>query len=105
MTETTDVTAARRLDGNAAGGALADLFAVDLTAALCRCAGCGSSAMLGAYHLYADSPALVVRCPSCAQVVLRYASREGRILLDMRGTQLITITTGQGSDEQITDRT
>ena len=97
MTETTDgtdPTVARRLDGNAAGGALADLFAVDLTAAQCRCAGCGSTAMLGAYHIYADSPALVVRCPSCTQVVLRYASLQGRILLDMRGTELVTISTG-----------
>ena len=30
----------RRLDGNAAGGVLADLFAVDLTAARSRCASC-----------------------------------------------------------------
>lgn len=90
---TADITAARRLDGNAAGGALGELFTVDLTAAQCRCAGCGSTAMLGAHHLYADAPALVVRCPSCTQVVLRYTSLEGRILLDMRGAQLLTIPT------------
>jgi Family of unknown function (DUF6510) len=87
-----------RLDGNAAGGMLADLFAVDLTAARSRCASCGTTEALGAHLLYADAPALVLRCPTCTQVVLRYASRDGRILLDLRGAQLVTITTGGAAD-------
>ena len=98
MTETTDgndVTATRRLDGNAAAGALADLFAVDRTTALCRCTGCGATPCWALSTSTPTPPALVVSCPSCAQVVLRSASLEGRILLDMRGTQLITITTSQ----------
>jgi hypothetical protein len=88
----------RRLDGNAAGGVLADLFAVDLTAARSRCASCGTTAALGAHYLYADAPALVLRCPTCTQVVLRYASRDGRILLDLRGADLVTITTRGAED-------
>ena len=87
----TDPTAARRLDGNAAGGALAELFAVDLTAARSRCASCGTTSMLGAHHLYADAPALVLRCPRCTEVVLRFASREDRLLLDLRGAQLVIV--------------
>ena len=47
--------------------------------------------MLGAHHLYADAPALVLRCPHCTDVVLRYAVQEGRILLDLRGAQLLAI--------------
>jgi hypothetical protein len=93
MTEpigTADITASRRLDGNAAAGALADLFAVDLTTARSSCASCGTTSMLGAHHLYADAPALVLRCPHCSDVVLRYATQEGRILLDLRA-QLLTI--------------
>jgi hypothetical protein len=86
-----DITASRRLDGNAAADALADLFAVDLTTARSRCASCGSTSMLGAHHLYADAPALVLRCPHCTDVVLRYAVQEGRILLDLRGAQLLAI--------------
>ena len=82
---------ARRLDGNAAAGALADLFAVDITSARSRCASCGTTSMLGAHHLYADAPALVLRCPHCTDVVLRYARQEERILLDLRGAQLIAI--------------
>jgi hypothetical protein len=94
MTDTadaSDLVAARRLDGNEAAGALADLFAVDLTEARSRCASCGNTAMLGAHHLYADAPALVLRCPSCTQVVLRFAARRGRLLLDLRGAQLLVV--------------
>jgi|tagenome__1003787_1003787.scaffolds.fasta_scaffold18308236_1 ribosomal protein S27AE len=89
--DTLDTTSARRLDGNAAGGVLADLFAVDVTAARSRCASCGTTSMLGAHHLYADAPALVLRCPTCTEVVLRVASHEGRVLLDLRGAQLLTV--------------
>jgi hypothetical protein len=63
MTDTADVSdvvAARRLDGNEAAGVLAELFAVDLTEARSRCASCGSTAMIGAHYLYADTPALVL---------------------------------------------
>ena len=91
MTDTPDTTSSRRLDGNAAGGALAELFAADLTAARSRCASCGTTEALGAHHLYADAPALVLRCPSCTEVVLRFASQEGRLLLDLRGAALLTI--------------
>jgi hypothetical protein len=99
--DTPDLTAARRLDGNAAAGALADLFAVELTEARSRCASCGSVSMLGAHHLYADAPALVLRCPSCTGVVLRFAAQRGRLLLDLRGTQLLVVpvpVTGDGDD-------
>ena len=89
--DTSDPIAARRLDGNAAAGALADLFAVDLTEARSRCASCGTTAMLGAHHLYADAPALVLRCPSCTEVVLRFAAQQGRLLLDLRGAQLLVV--------------
>jgi Family of unknown function (DUF6510) len=93
MTEppTLDTTAARRLDGNAAGGTLAELFTVDMTAARARCASCGGTSMLASHHLYRDAPALVLRCPTCSEVVLRFASREGSVLLDLRGAQLLTV--------------
>jgi hypothetical protein len=86
-----DITAARRLDGNAAAGALAELFAVDLTMARSRCASCGTTSVLAAHHLYADAPALVLRCPDCTDVVVRYAVRAGHILLDLRGAELLDI--------------
>ncbi len=98
-TDTVDTTMARRLDGNAAGGMLADLFAVDVTAARSRCASCGDTSMLGALHLYADAPAMVLRCPSCTEVVLRVAAQEGRMLLDLRGASLVTVPMPVATDE------
>jgi hypothetical protein len=100
MSDTMDPTSARRLDGNAAGGALTDLFAVDLTAARSRCASCGTTAMLGAHHLYADAPAMVVRCPTCTGVVLRFASQDGRMLLDLRGAELLTVPVPMVAEDQ-----
>jgi len=35
-----------RVDGNAAGGMLGELFAIDMTAARARCKGCGATAMV-----------------------------------------------------------
>jgi hypothetical protein len=103
--DTHDLAAARRLDGNAAAGALADLFAVDLTEARSHCASCGSTSMLGAHHLYADAPALVLRCPTCTGVVLRFVAQRGRVLLDLRGAQLLVVPvpgTDDGVDPQDT---
>ena len=87
-----DDTADRRLDANATAGPLAELFTVDLTVAMATCAGCGNTAPLAAHPLYADAPALVVRCPNCTAVVLRYASTGGRLRLDLTGARLLTVT-------------
>ena len=79
----------RRLDGNSLAGPLSEIFAVDLVPADCTCAHCGSSAPLGGHLLYADSPAMVLRCPACSGVVLRYSSAGGRMRLDLTGARLL----------------
>ena len=81
----------RRLDGNAAAGPLRELFALDLVAAACTCRHCGDTAPLAEHILYADAPALVLRCPSCTGVVLRYASTGGRVRLDLAGARLLVL--------------
>lgn len=87
-----DEAADRQLDGNAAAGPLAELFTVDLTVAMVICAGCGNRAPLAAHSLYADAPAMVMRCPNCTGVVLRYASSGSRLRLDLTGARLLTVT-------------
>ncbi len=89
MSDPTD-TDGRRLDGNAAAGVLADVMTMDPTAAMATCAHCGGRAALGGHLVYADAPALVLRCPSCLQVVLRCASDEGGRRLEMTGVLLLT---------------
>ena len=78
-------TSDRTLDGNAAAGPLAELFSVELTAAIANCAHCGHSAPLAAHALYADAPALVIRCPTCHEVVLRYGHIGNQLRLDLNG--------------------
>jgi hypothetical protein len=79
----------RRLDGNAAAGPLAELFTVDLSAAVMTCAHCGHSAPLATCTAYPDAPALVLRCPGCTGVILRYSSARGRIRIDLTGARLL----------------
>ncbi|MEU4832154.1 DUF6510 family protein [Streptosporangium sp. NPDC023615] len=73
------------IDGNAAGGALRDVFAVDLTAATGRCSACDRFLALAEAHLYTHAPGLVARCPGCEEVVFRLVRASGRAWLDMRG--------------------
>jgi hypothetical protein len=80
----------RRLDGNAAAGVLGEVLAVDPTTALVTCAHCGGRAALAEHRVYADAPALVLRCPTCVEVVLRCASDEGGRRLEMSGVRLLT---------------
>jgi hypothetical protein len=76
---------------------LRDLFALDLTDAVLTCGGCGARTELRAHDLYPDAPALVVRCPSCTAVVLRFGTGGGRLRLDLSGTRLLTITAADPS--------
>ncbi|MEV4188438.1 DUF6510 family protein [Streptosporangium canum] len=74
-----------RLDGNAAGGALREVFAVDLTAATGQCSNCSQSLALAESRLYTHAPGLVGRCPGCDAVLFRLVRGPGRAWLDMRG--------------------
>jgi phage FluMu protein Com len=79
------------LDGNAAGGDLRDLFSIDMTAATCRCDFCGRIAALADTQLYADAPGLVLRCPECEHVLLRFARTGSRAQIELRGLSYISI--------------
>jgi hypothetical protein len=80
----------RRLDGNAAAGVLTEVMTMDPTTAMLTCAHCGSRTALGAHLVYADAPAMVVRCPSCMQVVMRCASDDAGRRLEMTGVLLLS---------------
>jgi hypothetical protein len=62
------------VDGNAIGGLLLEVFGREMTDAQGCCASCGSVHALGAYMVYRSGPGDVVRCPSCASVVIVAAS-------------------------------
>ena len=83
----------RRLDGNAAAGPLSDVFVFDASAARTRCGGCGMTAPLAVYHVYADAPGMVVRCPTCEAMVMRIAQTPGHTWLDMSGVAVLDVST------------
>jgi hypothetical protein len=82
------------VDGNALAGPLADIFAVDLTAATSRCAHCGRTGPVAGLRVYARAPGLVARCQSCGQVMIRLVNTAGTNWLDMRGVTVLAIPTG-----------
>ena len=50
-----------RVDGNAAGGILRDVFTHEMTAALATCAGCGARGPIGELLEYGQSMGVVLR--------------------------------------------
>ena len=82
------------LDGNAAGGVLAQVFAVDVTAAVGRCNGCGRTAVMAEARVYVDAPGTVVRCAGCEAVLLRVVQSADRTWLDLRGLAVLQLAIG-----------
>ncbi len=83
-----------RLDGNAAGGALREVFARDVTAAIATCAGCGTARPIGALLEYGGMMGAILRCPACDAAVLRVAHTPGWLRVDASGISLLAIPDG-----------
>ncbi|MEU0523288.1 DUF6510 family protein [Streptomyces niveus] len=81
-------------DGNALGGPLSEIFAVDLTAAVGRCAGCGATGPMARLRVYDRAPGLVARCPDCGRVVLRLVRGPDTAWLDLQGASSLAIPLG-----------
>ena len=80
-----------RLDGNAAGGMLTEVFAADVTSAMCTCDHCGATGAVAAAEAYMRGPGLVLRCPQCENVLLRIVRIRERLLLDTGGVRTLTM--------------
>ena len=85
------------LDGNAAAGQIAALFALDVTTATGQCAGCGTAGPLAGARMYGPAPGLVLRCPACEAVLLRIVEGAGRAWMDLRGLAFIETQLPAGS--------
>jgi Family of unknown function (DUF6510) len=73
------------LDGNAAAGLLAEVFAAEVTTATSLCSGCGAEHQVGELVVYAHAPGTVIRCRSCGAVQIRLVRAGDRILVDLQG--------------------
>ena len=83
-----------RLDGNAAGGVLRELFAQDMTAALGTCAGCGTTGAIGTLLEYGHAMGTILRCPQCDSPVLRIVRASGQLRVDLSGVLFLAIPQG-----------
>jgi Family of unknown function (DUF6510) len=78
-----------RLDGNAAAGLLAQVFATEMTSALGTCDRCGATNAFGSAQLYAHAPGSVLRCPSCTAILMCVVELPDGILVDLSGLRRI----------------
>jgi hypothetical protein len=79
------------LDGNVLAGPLREVFAVDVSVAIGRCASCGRVGEVATLRVYLDGPGSVARCPGCDAVLLRLVRGPDRAWLDMRGLVYLAI--------------
>jgi hypothetical protein len=80
-----------RLDGNAIGGMLLELFGVEMTAVTGVCASCGTADLVAQLEVYMHAPGTVVRCAHCHSVMLRIVRGPDRTWLDMSGVASIEL--------------
>jgi Family of unknown function (DUF6510) len=80
-----------RLDGNAAAGLLAELFAFEVTTAATTCDGCGRTSPLGALHLYCREMGAVLRCPLCSGLMMVVTRLDGVTRIDLRGVRVLRV--------------
>jgi hypothetical protein len=78
-----------KLDGNAIGGLLREIFTMEMTTAETTCASCGAVNVVGRVDVYLNAPGAVVRCPGCEQVLMRIVRGRGRYWVDLRGTRCL----------------
>lgn len=74
------------LDGNAAAGEFAGVFASDATAVTVRCGGCGATQPFAALRAYMGGPGTVLRCRRCEAMVARVARTPLGTWLDISGS-------------------
>ncbi|HEY9289778.1 MAG TPA: DUF6510 family protein [Microlunatus sp.] len=83
------------VDGNASAGPLSEVFGLDHTAALGRCAGCGQVASLGESPWYASAMGDVLRCADCDNPLLTLVRRSDGLSLSISGLTWIRFRTGR----------
>lgn len=67
-----------RLDGNAAGGILSEVFHDDVTAAEGVCRHCGRIGVLAEAVAELDDDGVILRCRGCRHTLLVYVRAAGR---------------------------
>ena len=77
------------LDGNAVAGVLAATFGWDMTAMPSQCAHCHNVNITAELRAYTRAPGIVLRCPTCSEVVLRIVETPTATLVDTSGIAML----------------
>jgi hypothetical protein len=80
-----------RLDGNAVGGLLNEIFPFEMTAAEATCGGCGRIRSIGELMLYRHGMGVILRCAGCDTPLLRVTHIRGSYWLDLSGMSCLRI--------------
>jgi hypothetical protein len=80
-----------RMDGNAAAGALREIFAQEMTVAAATCTGCGAEHEIGALLDYGHAMGIVLRCPGCDTAMLRMSRTSSWLYLDTSGISCLRV--------------
>jgi hypothetical protein len=72
------------LDGNSIAGLLHDVFGNEMTTAAGRCENCGDERLVAELVAYVRAPGTVVRCRTCASVLM--------VLVEVRGITCVDLT-------------
>jgi hypothetical protein len=80
-----------KLDGNAAGGVLQEIFPFEMTLVRANCKGCGAINVVGELAVYMSGMGTVLRCPACESVLIRVVRTKGSYWLDMQGVRALQI--------------
>jgi predicted Zn finger-like uncharacterized protein len=80
-----------KLDGNAAGGILGEIFVFEMTSAQTVCASCHAVWRVGQAMVYAHEMGTIVRCATCDNALIRVAHPPGRRWLDLRGVRYLQV--------------
>ena len=79
-----------KLDGNAAAGALGEVFSFEVTTAQYACRGCARAGRLGEAMAYeVRGLGTILRCPACDNALIRLAHVRGRHIVDLGGTSYL----------------
>lgn len=80
-----------RLDGNAVGGLLNEIFPFEMTAAEVVCGGCSTTKLIAELMLYGHEMGSILRCPGCDTAVLRVTHIRESYHLDLCGISSLRI--------------
>lgn len=79
------------LDANAVAGVFQEIFGTEMTVAPTECAHCGTEGEIGTLLAFIQAPGIVLRCPSCENIVLRITQTPDAFYIDARGAVYLRV--------------